>query len=291
MKMSQDQVWWLLLGISLVKKLVNNWPYTVYGDTFNPSQIVKDMTYRIIKHMHVTEYKKITPRTTIAIRKWRIKNPVTKELVKRWPMGWSDVMAWFALGFARAGKWITDQNLDWHNNIDPEREISKLIFAHMKNGNLNKVQELLIKAGMPPIKEYSVFGGRLLGTIANFRGSDIVNLVAGTYDFMGPLQYVLHNDASTYEKLKNKMTFFQNQLNSAPQEWPYNFGGTDRPDAYDWTSQNLLWDPEDRGTIDPNDANRIWQKVGEYNGLDYMVLHNLFLLTYKNQIENFIFSQ
>ncbi|MCI0501818.1 MAG: hypothetical protein L0Y61_08780, partial [Epsilonproteobacteria bacterium] len=136
-----------------------------------------------------------------------------------------------------------------------------------------------------------LFGGYMLGTIANIRGSSVVDLTNNVYDFMGMLQYILHNDSVTKQKLNNKKTFFQSQLNTAPESGPYNFGGDDRSSSLDWTSQNLLRDPEERGVIPTSNTNLMWQKVGEYNGLDYMLLHNLYLLTYKNDVVSFVFEQ
>jgi len=289
-EMSQDQAWALMLWLSLVKKLMNEGTLHFAWESYNFAQKAKDMTERIIRYMHVTEKRKITPRTTITIKRRRIKNPVTGNLVKRWAMWWPDVMAWFAYGFAKAWWWIVEKNLDRKNNVDVEREFSKSIFQNMKNGNINKLQELLAKAGMQ-INTYSLFWWYILWTIANIRGSDVVHLTKDVYDFMGMLQYVLHNDTTTKQKLVNRKTFFQNQINTAPVEWPYNFGWGDRPVSYDWTSQNLLWDPEERGTIPTSNNNLMRQRVGEYNGLDYMLLHNLFLLTYKDSLENFVFAK
>lgn len=290
-EMSQDQFRGMMLGLSLIKKLVTEGTVTLDGEQYNFQNKTKEITSRVVHYMHITERKRINKRVTIAIRRWRIKNPVTGELVKRGPMGWPDVMAWYAYGFARAGRWIANEDLDRKNTVDPEREISKLLFTQLGNGNIATISNTLSQIGIP-MHTYNLYGGRLLGTIANFRGSDTVDVTFNNdFYFMGLLHYVLHGNSGTKAKLDNKMSFFQNQLNTAPAEWPYNFGGSDRPASNDRTSQNLLRNPEDRGTIPTNDPNQMRQRVGEYHGVDYLLLHNLFLLTYKNNIEPFTFGK
>lgn len=77
-------------------------------------------------------------------------------------------MAGFAYGFAKAGQQITNQNLDRHDSVDPERAISKLIFDALGNANINSFQQLLSQAGIT-FHTYNLFGGFMLGTIANLR--------------------------------------------------------------------------------------------------------------------------
>ena len=60
-------------------------------------------------------------------------------------------------------------------------------------------------------------------------------------------------------------------LNSAPECGPYNFGGSNYPDEL-WSVSSTLRFPEDRG------LNNNLATQGEYNGVDYMVLHNLYYI-------------
>lgn len=72
---------------------------------------------------------------------------------------------------------------------------------------------------------------------------------------------------------------YSDLLSSAPCEGPYNFSSIDgfpSYSTYEWSSDNRFVWPERRGdwTIDQP------AKSGEYNGLDYMLLHNLYYLYY-----------
>jgi hypothetical protein len=78
------------------------------------------------------------------------------------------MMAGFSYGFAKAGQQVTNQNLDRHSTVDPERAISQLIFDALGSANITKFQQLLAQANIP-FHAYNLFGGFMLGTIANLR--------------------------------------------------------------------------------------------------------------------------
>jgi hypothetical protein len=89
-------------------------------------------------------------------------------------------------------------------------------------------------------------------------------------------------------QLKN---VYAKQLSEAPDNWPWNYGWKDRSPSLEWTSEGLLRYPEKRWEIDLKDWNWIRQRAWEFNGLDYMLLNNLFLITYKNQLPAFKYAK
>lgn len=70
-----------------------------------------------------------------------------------------------------------------------------------------------------------------------------------------------------------------NLLNSAPCEGPYNFGNND-DGGYEWSVPDRWRDSEMRGALDP-------EYYGEYNGLDYMMLHNFYYILYGSELPKY----
>ena len=88
-----------------------------------------------------------------------------------------------------------------------------------------------------------------------------------------PLRYfALFGKGTRYE---NYLDGVQNILNSAPCEGPYNFGFNARPN-FEWTSDSRLELPNRRQSFDETDPPV--GPPGEYNGLDYMLIENLYRL-------------
>ena len=85
------------------------------------------------------------------------------------------------------------------------------------------------------------------------------------------LRYVLHQTGFV---LKGK-SVYADPINKAPCTGPYYFDTSDRPD-WEWRSQDRLEHPKSRnGTAPP----------GNYPGVDYMLLHNLYY-EYLNQLDD-----
>lgn len=69
--------------------------------------------------------------------------------------------------------------------------------------------------------------------------------------------------------------YYRDLLNEAPCFGPYNYSKNCNPvyyPNYNWSTKSLIIHPESRGDCAPGE-------IGDYNGLDYMLLFNLFYLT------------
>lgn len=70
--------------------------------------------------------------------------------------------------------------------------------------------------------------------------------------------------------------YYRDLLDEAPCFGPYNYSDKCNSVLYpstNWSSSSLIIHPENRGNCDPGSF------IGDYNGLDYMLLFNLFYLT------------
>lgn len=105
------------------------------------------------------------------------------------------------------------------------------------------------------------------------------------------LHKVLHNQPLA--KLGTYQTIVEDLLSKAPCEGPFNFGPGYRPD-YEWTSDTRLEHPERRFQLNEPDFGYLangnsassfskGETKGEYNGLDYMLMHNLYRLSNPHQ--------
>jgi len=81
---------------------------------------------------------------------------------------------------------------------------------------------------------------------------------------------VLH---SKNKKMENRLEKAFNQLNKAPFEGPYNYGLNNNPIGSGWSS-TYKW--HHKRKTQNGEANGI---QGNYNGLDYMLLHNLYCIS------------
>jgi len=89
--------------------------------------------------------------------------------------------------------------------------------------------------------------------------------------------------------------YYRDLLDEAPCFGPYNYS-EDCEDlhyqAYNWSSTTLLIHPERRGGCghDENLHDPRLDFAGDYNGLDYMVIYNLFCLTKNEPIKKYFFN-
>jgi len=80
---------------------------------------------------------------------------------------------------------------------------------------------------------------------------------------------VLHNKN---KKMESRLEKTLNQLNTAPYEGPYNYGIDNNPKGSGW-SASYRWHL--KKDMQLGEANGL---KGNYNGLDYMLLHNLYCI-------------
>jgi len=94
------------------------------------------------------------------------------------------------------------------------------------------------------------------------------------YEHLALISCVLHGDCP--KMLDKEHPYYRHLLDIAPPEGPYNFGqNSDRMAVPEWSSINRFVWPQrlSEGTTNP-------YLLGEYNGLDYLLLYNLYCLVY-----------
>ena len=241
-EMSQDQMYHVLLGLSLVKRYVDP---TVSYDDENLSALTEQIGTGILSH--VAGYSD-----------WTIKNPVCNKIVDRGPYAWS-----LSFGTNEMIKWITDGTVNYdtdpivilnqgvwpaigqatnpiHLNSDNTHMIMT-IGAVGKLWNNNTMNRLMNMATLQDFYLYPMLHGALYGR----------SEVANWYDHESQLSGIS-----------------QEMLDEAPADGPASpqpLAGT-----HGWATANrFIRDRADQVNGGGNSIGRT------YHGLDYMLLHNL----------------
>jgi hypothetical protein len=246
---------------------------------------------------------------------WYIQNPVTKELAAEGSGVDFDTWGFFSYGLVRAGNKITglDYNFDRSSGVLQQQlftswfngeltgtldEIGGVISTPVLNfitSNLtglpvplpDGVKQDLIKALGSPIVQKDPYKVKTLATIGNVFGEDTFWKLRTTeknrYSQFMLMYLLLHGAPSDYtttsaEYISDK-SFFADLLFKAPCTGPRNYR-TSSTDDYnvEWSaSSRLVWPERNGVTVDSDGIHR----DKKYNGLDYMLLHNLYCLAYQ----------
>lgn len=250
-EMSQDQVWHLLLGLALVKALVD-FDGVVDGMHVRPRARAKAFTHRVLSYMRDHD-------------DWRTQNPVLGTYALR-GADW-DARAAFSYGFATAGDWLLAQDAP-----------SDVAYPSLHNASSQQA-ELAFR--MSRVFKGDNYGQRSLATVGS------INYFVGVFDWGGPLWKLEHETLSNkvfkyehfplaYVLLHGGSTRLSAQiygglLNAAPTSGPFNHG--DGTHSCAWSSDSRLVWPESNGSTNA-------ASFGEYNGIDYLFLHNLYQLVF-----------
>lgn len=250
-EMSQDQVWHLLVGLALVKQLVD-FDGVVDGMHVRPRAHAKEITNRILGYMRAHD-------------DWRTQNPVLSSYVLRG--GDWDARAVFSYGFATAGDWILGKDAP-----------SDVAYPTLQNASSHGAE---FGFRMSRVFKGDNYGQRALATVGS------INYYIGPFDWGGPLWKLEHetlsNDVFKYEQFplvyvllhggttRLSPQIYGGLLNAAPVGGPFNHG--DGTNSCAWSSDSRLVWPESNGSTNP--AN-----YGEFNGIDYLFLHNLYQLVF-----------
>jgi len=299
---SKDMIWNFLPNLLLVTLLVDDPEINLKA---------KDITYRMINYMHYVYTFDVTTwclkcwppgwRTSTASQDlWQIMNPITGEMVHPGGSDEESLFSGFSYGFAQAGEAITGSNLDFGYSHDQGREDyfytqlefpgiwpsryphlalatvggNSTIFGNLLNdGPYTTVMGALISNLSTPYDK-SMYEHLFL--IRSLLVQNQINIgndsnIADIDYFTDPTQYV--------NPIKN---IYDRLLNEAPICGPQNSGAT-KIRVDDWAMDNRLTNSRQLYVSDytgaPLDVNNC-EYFGVFNGIDYMLLHNLYWLNY-----------
>jgi hypothetical protein len=272
------------------------------GSTVNFSLWAKDLVKRYIDWMQKWEWTIVVREPVFdtklgqATNHWILVNPVKKagktsyDFVQEGSGKDFDLGIFYNAGVLAAALKITGESLRQHAPFiitsDRAREIFEDLFSA---GPEPKVLDFsLFGASIKvtlPLDDYKV---RSLGTSANILGDGTFARLRANRDRSSKYDY--EHMPLIYCALYDEMTKFltpetaiyntdralvEELLNGAPADGPMS-GATwsGQLPVYNWSSDSRLVWPEKLGTI---------TKVKEFSGLDYMLLHNLYYLSFRRE--------
>jgi hypothetical protein len=288
-EMSQDQVWNLTIGLALVSHLVDDttlWYIPEYhGDLLlSLADRAGLAAFRMINAMQSEAC--IQPFSFLenswCLRYWHLYNPYLGQSVKR-----GSGPNLLKYGFAEAGNAITGYrygDMHWGNSENAR------IWFNMA-GLLQYLQRVRIDRNIENL--YHTATTATVGAV--WSTSQLVRLFNRhrkrlfipdhQYEHLALISCVLHNDCPKI--LQREKLFYLELINSAPMHGPFNYGNDAHQEQgarpyymhadefhYEWSSVNRFVWPHRRG------PGTIEAHKGEYNGLDYMLLYNLYYLVY-----------
>jgi hypothetical protein len=239
-------------------------------DSVNFSSWAKDIVKRFIRYMQYdgTYRGKVGGHIPFKTH-WVLVNPVTNKLVLE-GNGADGGVAMISNGLIHASRAITGENLRIYPGMFTDRQYS-LAFKYPKIFQLgledNKTRSLACHELNPNTfavlrKLRDNYNPYKTGHFPIYEHFPLMYLALHhlNYNMMGLKDEVYNSDKELYVRL----------LNSAPYNGPASNCG-----VYDWTSTSrCLWPQK---LLDYSDQHT------EYNGLDYMMLHNLYYIAFGKQ--------
>ncbi len=318
--MSQDNVWHYLLNFALVKRLVDdNQKFAdASGQMVTVKEWVQQIANRFIRIMHPSSNPVLFPFPVPStdcnwfviamgwcwdiiwvnpnVPDWQIRNPVTGILV---PEGSTPTLT--NAGFAEAGNWITENkygDLNYPNSkLWWPLFVSTVALSHEAHVNTELLLDVFETYTTIPIEfARDAYGENALATVIgeplfndliqwnslydhlrDLRYERYQTLGVTAYEHFALIDLVLHSSGSETNYYADQNIYSQ-LLDEAPDCGPFNYGinSADYPGfSINWASNSRLVWPENNYLEDP---------VGNFNGIDYMLLHNLYWLVYKDKI-------
>ncbi len=288
-EMSQDQVWNLIVGLALITHLVDDTTLWAISEYYGSSLLsladrASLAAYRMINAMQAEAC--IHPvsflDTRLCVRYWHLYNPYLGQSVKR---GSGPNLLKF--GFAEAGNVITGYrygDMHWSNSGNAR------IWFNVA-GALQYLQRLRRERNVENL--YHIATTATVGAVWSTaelvrlfnRHRKLFFLPDHQYEHLALISCVLHGDCPNI--LQKENMFYLELINSAPMHGPFNYRGNPRQEHdamphyrhmdeyhHEWSSVNRFAWPHRRG------SGTIEAHEGEYNGLDYMLLYNLYYLVY-----------
>ncbi len=294
-EMSQDQVWHLLLGFALVKEFVDS--PDLFEDSPGVFVTLKDMakrqTYRILTYMqssyqqfglgdeplwnwcHVSEdcYPGDWDYNTWSAAAWRVKNPCTGDTVSRGG-SYLDLQPFLKL-FASAGNWITD--MEWGDlnygtgGFNPPLVYSDQYFNNTGLLTLSTIGDTVYAAS----NDLLFWNIRKCAAFFNYSiPGNPFDLKYFWLDHLPLIRILFHDDPPLNQPFFDYFfSHVESLLNEAPPGGPQNY--TLPPSNYLWSQPEMLSQPV--GVAQQSTRDDLF---GNYSGIDYMLLYNLFNLVY-----------
>jgi hypothetical protein len=252
MEMSLDQCIHLYLGFALVSKLLDGVELNDgQGHIYNFAQRVRDIT-------HIIQYQ-LSGTDPSILKAWHIINPADGHEV---PEDRGGNARWLSYGFGQAGTQICGYNLHARGSDSP---------TWKKEFTLGWAGNQLI--------QQDDWKFRALATIGGIEGIDVIGECIQEFWENNVFEYpqlpligkILHPAIYSYDNdvmINSMLDYYKKRLDSAPMEGPSVIA------TYDWSSDNALVWPERRGVGPAGE---------EYNGLDYLLMFNLYYLFKKER--------
>ncbi len=200
-----------------------------------------------------------------------IKNPVTGIAVARGPNATA-----LAAGFTAAKYWITNLSSLTTDTLASTQALNTFLFYDnvlLANDQDFKVMMLnaignVWPAGVKPDSSNFNYNAQRLGPRALFQSYEYIPLWhQSLYNTTNKLMSAVPTSHPFYN---NPAAFYKFLLDEALIAGPYNYGNLAFP-SYEWSSSSRHVHPLRRGQANPSFP-------GHYNGLDYMLLYNLYFI-------------
>lgn len=276
-EMSQDQVWNLIIGLSLISHLVDDTSYynipEYYGhNAYTLSQRSMMAAFRIIRAMQARKCFRLPliGRNEVCLQYWHLRNPFTGRAVMR-----GSNPNFLKYGFAESGNYITGYafgDMHWGNSASGAiwynlSAIGQYLQRFVPGGHLEYMYYMGTTATVG-----NIWSTRRLVRLFN-RHMEFPFTDYPQYEHLALISCVLHGDCPKI--LDKERARYENLLNIAPVSGPLNYGSSPGYTmVYEWSSINRFVWPHRRGT-----GTSVFLQ-GEYNGLDYLLLYNLYKLVY-----------
>lgn len=277
-EMSQDQVLHLMWALGLVIKYV---PPTVY---YESGGIIRHFPSGLVNF--VEESKDIINKFVNYMKggpgwNWIIYNPVTGIQVARGGNAFN-----LSAAFAGAKYMLTGQTTPTTDIA--AGNIADNIFKSFQNYWVINDQDFKVIM-LDAMSNYWPNGVVLDGSNNEYNAM-VIGARATTnpynplwvYEFVTLYHQALHGGGN-YLGHSPVDGFFKGLLDQAPCAGPYNHSSSGSPDyySYEWSATSRTLHPDGRGKTEEF-------LYGDYNGLDYMLIHNLYRLVYRNNLHPYL---
>jgi hypothetical protein len=275
---SMDHNIHLFMALSIIIQRIDASPpngLTFMDGLSNYKDEAKAIMVRIIDYMH-------KPSNLNGFSKWIIKDPNGKKLKNKW-----GGHAWFmAPGFSTAAFRLCGHNnpsvlmksidANWHFCVGVYKIVQSQYWYFLTNPDALKYLNFMAMTGPHSLGNGTV--SSFTAKIMYYSGNYLSSLKYPTVHIPMLTKY-LYSTVDVHPK-----SYYEGLLDDAPCFGPYNysyksFSQVSFP-SHDWSATTLTIHPERRGDNSPDFP-------GEYNGLDYMMLFNLFYLNENEPIKKY----